>query len=62
MDDVYTTYVRTYVRTCCRLKSASVTDKRVKVMNEVISGMRVIKMYAWEYTFKRMVEKIRRFS
>ena len=35
-------------------------DRRVKVMNEVISGIRVIKMYAWEYAFKDLVATIRR--
>ncbi len=29
-------------------------------MNEIVSGIRVIKMYAWEYAFKRVVSKIRR--
>ena len=29
-------------------------------MNEVISGMRVVKMYAWEYAFKKMVDHIRK--
>ena len=29
-------------------------------MNEVISGMRVIKMYAWEHAFKRVVDKLRK--
>ena len=37
-----------------------VSDQRIKVMNEVISGMRVIKMYTWEYAFKKMVDKIRK--
>ena len=43
-----------------RLKSAKVTDKRVKVMNEIISGMRLIKMYAWEWAFHEYVKNIRK--
>ena len=43
-----------------RLKSAKVTDKRVRVMNEIISGMRLIKMYAWEWAFYEYVRKIRK--
>ena len=42
-----------------RLKSATVTDKRVKVMNELISGVRLIKMYAWEWAFREYVKEIR---
>jgi ATP-binding cassette subfamily C (CFTR/MRP) protein 4 len=43
-----------------RTASAKQTDSRVKIMNEVISGIRVIKMYGWEYAFKRLISKIRR--
>ena len=43
-----------------RLKAAKVTDERVKVMNEVITGIRVIKMYGWEDAFHRLVANIRR--
>ena len=43
-----------------RFKSARVTDKRVRIMNEVITGIRVIKMYAWEYAFKQVVAKLRK--
>ena len=43
-----------------RLKSAKVTDKRVRVMNEIISGMRLIKMYAWEWAFHEYVKNIRK--
>ena len=43
-----------------RLRAALITDSRVKVMNEVITGIRVIKMYAWEYAFKKMVDDIRK--
>ena len=45
-----------------RLKSARVTDKRVRVMNEIISGMRLIKMYAWEWAFHEYVKKIRKLA
>ena len=44
-----------------RLKAARITDRRIKVMNEVITGIRVIKMYAWEYAFSDVVNKIRRY-
>ena len=43
-----------------RFKSARVTDKRIRVMNEIISGMRLIKMYAWEWAFHEYVKKIRK--
>ena len=43
-----------------RFKSARKTDGRVRIMNEVITGIRVIKMYAWEYAFKRVVNAIRK--
>ncbi len=43
-----------------RFKSALVTDKRIRIMNEIISGMKVIKMYAWEYAFKAVVSKLRK--
>ncbi|KAJ8309987.1 hypothetical protein KUTeg_011852 [Tegillarca granosa] len=42
-----------------RHKTAVHTDERVKVMNEIISGMRVIKMYCWEKPFGDLVGKIR---
>ncbi|XP_062612836.1 ATP-binding cassette sub-family C member 4-like isoform X2 [Saccostrea cucullata] len=43
-----------------RHKTAVHTDERVKVMNEIISGMRVIKMYCWEKPFGELVAKIRK--
>ncbi|XP_048764978.2 ATP-binding cassette sub-family C member 4-like isoform X2 [Ostrea edulis] len=42
-----------------RHKTAVHTDERVKVMNEIIGGMRVIKMYCWEKPFGEFVAKIR---
>ncbi|XP_065897567.1 ATP-binding cassette sub-family C member 4-like isoform X2 [Dysidea avara] len=53
-------YISTRLYARWRLKAAKVTDKRVRVMNEIISGMRLIKMYAWEWAFHEHVKKIRR--
>ncbi|CAH1098765.1 unnamed protein product [Psylliodes chrysocephalus] len=42
-----------------RYQIAIRTDKRVKLMNEVTSGIQVIKMYAWEKPFEKMVKLCR---
>ena len=31
-------------------------DKRVKLVNELITGIRIVKFYAWEKPFKKMIE------
>ncbi|KAM7177934.1 ATP-binding cassette sub-family C member 4 isoform 3-T3 [Macrochelys suwanniensis] len=43
-----------------RSKTAALTDARIRTMNEVITGMRIIKMYAWEKSFSELVSSIRR--
>ncbi|XP_077987383.1 ATP-binding cassette sub-family C member 4-like [Glandiceps talaboti] len=43
-----------------RAKTAIQTDQRVRIMNEIISGMRVIKMYTWEKPFGELIRGIRR--
>lgn len=35
------------------------SDGRIKILNEVLSGMRVIKYYAWEVPFEKKVEGLR---
>ncbi|XP_042894914.1 ATP-binding cassette sub-family C member 4-like isoform X1 [Parasteatoda tepidariorum] len=43
-----------------RIKTAGLTDERIRLMNEIISGMRVIKMYGWEFPFANLVDLARR--
>uniref|UniRef100_T1IZ26 Uncharacterized protein n=1 Tax=Strigamia maritima TaxID=126957 RepID=T1IZ26_STRMM len=43
-----------------RLQVAELTDERVRIMNEIVSGMRIIKMYTWENPFSEAVENARR--
>ncbi|KAG5885795.1 hypothetical protein JTB14_031512 [Gonioctena quinquepunctata] len=54
--------VQSYLgRLCGNLRKtiAAKTDKRVKLMNEVISGIQVIKMYAWEKSFEKIIKTAR---
>ena len=45
-----------------RNKAAAQTDKRLKVIKEIVTGIRVVKMYAWEWNFRDLIAKIRRFE
>lgn len=43
-----------------RMKNITRTDLRVKIMDEILYGIQVIKMYAWEKSFAKIVGHIRR--
>lgn len=43
-----------------RTKTTERTDFRVKIMNEILFGIQVIKMYAWEKSFAQIVDRIRK--
>lgn len=43
-----------------RSKTAAFTDARIRTMNEVITGIRIIKMYAWEKSFADLITSLRR--
>lgn len=40
-------------------KQMKVKDERVKSMNEILSGMKVLKLYAWEPSFENLIKDIR---
>nr|CAD7575625.1 unnamed protein product [Timema californicum] len=45
-----------------RLQTAYKTDERVRLMDEIITGVRVIKMYAWERPFASMIRWARKYE
>lgn len=42
-----------------QIKQMKNKDERVKLMNEVLNGIKVLKLYAWEPSFEQQVLKIR---
>ena len=43
-----------------RKKLIGITDQRVKACSEVVTGIKAIKLYAWEQPYTERIEKLRR--
>ncbi|KAL9973022.1 hypothetical protein ACROYT_G019427 [Oculina patagonica] len=43
-----------------RRKTAAATDRRLEAMNEIVSGIRAVKMYSWESSFAELIKQLRR--
>ena len=42
-----------------RKKVAELADQRLKLLNEIVRGIRAVKMYAWEKHFRNKVRSVR---
>ncbi|XP_053306512.1 ATP-binding cassette sub-family C member 2 [Spea bombifrons] len=42
-----------------QMKNMKNKDKRMKIMNEILNGIKILKFYAWEPSFENQVEEIR---
>uniref|UniRef100_A0A673B5V4 ATP-binding cassette, sub-family C (CFTR/MRP), member 2 n=1 Tax=Sphaeramia orbicularis TaxID=375764 RepID=A0A673B5V4_9TELE len=42
-----------------QIENMKFKDKRMKIMNEVLNGIKILKLYAWEPSFQAQVEGIR---
>ena len=51
---VLSSYVKKY-----KYNEGYYSDKRLKVLSDIINGIRTIKAYAWEKPFYKLVEKFR---
>ena len=52
--------VLSYVSAELRLRTAVVSDQRISLMNQVVSGIRAIKTHAWEDGYRHKIKQIRR--
>ncbi|KAM6442960.1 ATP-binding cassette sub-family C member 2 isoform 1-T1 [Liasis olivaceus] len=42
-----------------QVKNMKYKDERMKIMNEILNGIKILKFFAWEPSFQKQVEKIR---
>jgi len=43
-----------------RLETAEVTDRRISLMNELVSEIRAVKAHVWEENYRGKVQEVRR--
>ncbi|XP_078347322.1 ATP-binding cassette sub-family C member 4-like [Oculina patagonica] len=49
-----------YAGAALRLRTAAVSDRRISLMNQVVSGIRAIKTHAWEDEYREKIKHTRR--
>ncbi|KAH9380368.1 hypothetical protein HPB48_014535 [Haemaphysalis longicornis] len=54
VNAVVTGFLRTY-----QAKVMQEKDRRIKLMNEILAGIKVLKLYAWEEAFEKRVQEVR---
>ncbi|XP_076867754.1 ATP-binding cassette sub-family C member 2 isoform X1 [Brachyhypopomus gauderio] len=42
-----------------QMKNMKLKDKRMKIMNEILNGIKILKLYAWEPSFEAQLQDIR---
>ena len=52
--------VLSYANAKLRLRTATVSDQRISLMNQVVSGIRAVKMHVWEGEYGQKIKHIRR--
>ena len=52
--------VLSYANAKVRLRTATVSDQRISLMNQVVSGIRAVKTHAWEEEYGREIKHVRR--
>ena len=52
--------VLSYANAKLRLRTATVSDERISLMNQVVSGIRAVKTHAWEGEYGRKIKHMRR--
>ena len=52
--------VLSYANAKLRLRTATASDQRISLMNQVVSGIRAVKMHAWEDEYGQKIKHVRR--